>query len=261
MTTEEEGPLDEELPRRTSGMDRDLRPAAADGTGRGGAITDNSTATRDGEALTGEEATPPQPPQPGKALPDRDATPPRSSNTGEAQADLETAPVEEGSMEMSPDDGEAPVATTGNRAPRTTTRNQAGDGTRLRVNNMGYEILYLSQMRFKCPGCNVTYNTHASLIRHVGASHKQLKLSVSFKCAMCDYTRADLRSTAGHYRHNHGAAVPPQLVVGSIEKACPYCPFVVPIYPLVLHAHKRETHGCHVPTARKGGSREDSAAG
>ena len=241
MTTEEEGPLDEELPRRTSGMDRDLRPAAADGTGRGGAITDNSTATRDGEALTGEEATPPQPPQPGKALPDRDATPPRSSNTGEAQADLETAPVEEGSMEMSPDDGEAPVATMGNRAPRTTTRNQAGDGTRLRVNNMGYEILYLSQMRFKCPGCNVTYNTHASLIRHVGASHKQLKLSVSFKCAMCDYTRADLRSTAGHYRHNHGAAVPPQLVVGSNEKACPYCPLTFPS-TRSCSMHIREKH-------------------
>ena len=222
-------------------MDRDLHPAGTHDELLAGSLADDSTTTRDGEALPGEDTTPPRPPLPGEALPNREVTHPQPATNDEALAEVEIAPEEERHMEMLPDDGEAPVATARNRALRTTTRDRAGDSMRLQVNNMGYEILYPSQTRFKCPGCGVTYNTHASLIRHVGVSHKQLKLTVSFKCAMCDYAHADLRSTAGHYRHNHGAAVPPQPVTGSNEKACPFCPSRFPS-TRSCSMHIREKH-------------------
>ena len=53
-------------------------------------------------------------------------------------------------------------------------------------------VIHPSQTRFTCPdtACRLTYPTHASLVRHVGVSHKGITLNISFKCALCDYTHA-----------------------------------------------------------------------
>ena len=93
-----------------------------------------------------------------------------------------------------------------------------------------YPIIHPSQTRFACPDstCRLTYPSHSSLIRHVGVSHKRLTLNISFKCAQCEYTHANKKSTSLHFRHAHGVAVPPTLVEGSNEKACPYCPLTFP---------------------------------
>ena len=104
-------------------------------------------------------------------------------------------------------------------------------------------IIHPSQTRFTCPdtGCRLTYPTHTSLVRHVGVSHKRMTLNISFKCALCDYTHANKRSTSLHFRHAHGAAVPPASIEGSNEKACPYCPLTFPTMRS-CSTHMREKH-------------------
>eukprot|EP00731_Ephydatia_muelleri_P013712 Em0007g1022a len=77
---------------------------------------------------------------------------------------------------------------------------------------------------------------HASLIRHVGVSHKSVNLNIKFKCALCDYTHANKRSTSLHFRHAHGVAIPPATIDGSKEKACPFCPLTFP------SSHSCSTH-------------------
>eukprot|EP00731_Ephydatia_muelleri_P013765 Em0007g1075a len=104
-------------------------------------------------------------------------------------------------------------------------------------------IIHPSQTRFTCPdtGCRLTYPTHASLVRHVGVSHRRMTLNISFKCALCDYAHANKRSTSLHFRHAHGAAVPPASIEGSNEKACPYCPLTFPT-KRSCSTHLREKH-------------------
>ncbi|KAL5509883.1 hypothetical protein EMCRGX_G005323 [Ephydatia muelleri] len=104
-------------------------------------------------------------------------------------------------------------------------------------------IIHPSQTRFTCPdtGCRLTYPTHASLVRHVGVSHRRMTLNISFKCALCDYAHANKRSTSLHFRHAHGAAVPPASIEGSNEKACPYCPLTFPT-KRSCSTHMREKH-------------------
>ena len=89
----EEGPLDEELPRRGRGMDRDLHPA-----GTGGILglpPDRNTTTSPGEALTDREMTPSEPELPGEALPDPETTTSEPTQPGEALPDpaATTAPL------------------------------------------------------------------------------------------------------------------------------------------------------------------------
>ncbi|KAL5509938.1 hypothetical protein EMCRGX_G005388 [Ephydatia muelleri] len=66
--------------------------------------------------------------------------------------------------------------------------------------------------------------------------------SESFQCALCEYTNEKLRSTSLPFRHTHGAAIPPTVVVGSNAKACPFCPRTFP------SAHSCSTHirGMHM---------------
>ena len=92
--------------------------------------------------------------------------------------------------------------------------------------------------RFTCPGCQLSYPTHHSLVRHVGVSHKRMSLNITFKC---NYAHASLLSTLLHYRHAHGIAVPPQQIDGSNEKRCPFC---VTTFPSTrsCSTHIREKH-------------------
>ena len=99
-----------------------------------------------------------------------------------------------------------------------------------------FTIVHPTQVRFTCPVCAVTYPKYASLVRHVGVSHKSVSLNITFKCALCDYTHANKRSTSLHFRHAHGAAIPPATIDGSKEKACPFCPLTFP------SSHSCSTH-------------------
>ena len=65
-------------------------------------------------------------------------------------------------------------------------------------------IIHPSQTRLTCPGCQLSYPTHHSLVRHVGVSRKRLTLKITFKCAVCDYAHVNLRSTSNHFRLTHG---------------------------------------------------------
>ena len=93
-----------------------------------------------------------------------------------------------------------------------------------------FVVTHPSQTRFTCPdaNCRLTYPTHHSLVRHMDVSHKHLKLNITFQCALCEYTHANLRSTSLHFRHTHGVAVPPLPIDGTSEKACPYCQLTFP---------------------------------
>ena len=193
-------------------MDRELHPAetqdgAAEDRLLGGALPDDAT-TRDGEALPSDEATPPQPPESGGALPD--------------PTEATTPPEETGSVTL--------------RVPPTTTA-----ATAQSQRTVDFAITHPSQTRFVCPDCKLAYTSHNSLARHVGVSHSGLKLNISFKCALCDYTHASLKSTSCHFCLTHGAAVPPVAIAGSNEKWCPYCPRTFPS-TRSCSMHIREQH-------------------
>ena len=104
-----------------------------------------------------------------------------------------------------------------------------------------FVVTHPSQTRFTCPACKLTYTTHHSLVRHVGVSHARLNLNITFQCALCEYVNTNLRATANHYRLAHGAAVPPRDVIGSDEKACPFCPRTFPSTRSCAQ-HIREQH-------------------
>ena len=126
-------PLDEEIERRRSGMDRDLHPAGTDDeaenewpggapagdptTRDGGALQDAASTPRDGGALPNNAATPPQPSEPGGALPD--------------STEAATTPAEAGS----------------------TARRVPGQRT------VDYTITHPNQTRFTCPDCRLVYTT------------------------------------------------------------------------------------------------------
>ncbi|KAL5509851.1 hypothetical protein EMCRGX_G005290 [Ephydatia muelleri] len=126
-------PLDEEIERRRSGMDRDLHPAGTDDeaenerpggapagdptTRDGGALQDAASTPRDGGALPNDAATPPQPSEPGGALPD--------------STEAATTPAEAGS----------------------TARRVPGQRT------VDYTITHPNQTRFTCPDCRLVYTT------------------------------------------------------------------------------------------------------
>ena len=114
-------------------------------------------------------------------------------------------------------------------APNTGT-------TSARAQSTDFTVVHPTQVRFTCPVCALTYPKHASLIRHVGVSHKSVNLNIKFKCALCDYTHANKRSTSLHFRHAHGVAIPPATIDGSKEKACPFCPLTFP------SSHSCSTH-------------------
>ncbi|KAL5509864.1 hypothetical protein EMCRGX_G005303 [Ephydatia muelleri] len=111
--------------------------------------------------------------------------------------------------------------------PARTTRSQTLD----------LPVIHTSQTRFNCPACKLTYTTHDSYVRHIGVSHARLK----FKCALCEYVNTNLHATANHYKLTHGAVVPPLDVVGSNEKACPFCPRTFPSARSCAQ-HIREQH-------------------
>ncbi|KAL5509843.1 hypothetical protein EMCRGX_G005280 [Ephydatia muelleri] len=124
---------------------------------------------------------PPDAPRDGEALPNDAATLPQPPEPGGALPDLtETS---------------TPPAETG-----TTARCIPGQRA------VNYTITHPNQTRFECPVCKLTYTSHHSLVRHVGVSHSRLVLTISYKCALCDYAHPSLRSTSSHYRLSHGAA-------------------------------------------------------
>ena len=116
-------------------------------------------------------------------------------------------------------------------------------------------VTHPSQTRFACPVCKLVYTTHSSLVRHVDVSHKRLTLNISFKCALCDYVHANLRSTSNHFRLEHSAAVPPMTIDGSNEKACPFC------QKTFSYTRSCSTHGGSKRTAGTGSSGEGSTTG
>ena len=177
----------------------------------GGALAGDPT-TRDGGSLQDAASTP----RDGGALPNDAATPPQPSEPGGALPDsteAATTPAEAG----------------------FTARRVPGQRT------VDYTITHPNQTRFTCPDCRFVYTTHNSLVRHVGVSHGRLKLNISFKCALCDYTHGSLKSTSTHYRITHGAAVPPIDIPGSNEKKCPFCPRTFPS-TRSCSTHVREQH-------------------
>lgn len=103
----------------------------------------------------------------------------------------------------------APLAYTGTTAHRLS-------GQRA----VAFTVTHPTQTDFTCPDCQLTYTSHHSL---VGMLHKRMTLNITFQCTLCEYTHESLRSTSLHYRHIHGAAVPPTAVVGSNAKACSFC--------------------------------------
>eukprot|EP00731_Ephydatia_muelleri_P034311 Em0054g34a len=104
-----------------------------------------------------------------------------------------------------------PDDVTASAGPRDDVTATAAATTRASGHVVDYPIIHPSQTRFACPEatCRLTYPSHASLVRHVGVSHKRLTLNISFKCAQCEYTHENKRSTSLHFRHAHGVAVPP----------------------------------------------------
>ena len=120
--------------------------------------------------------------------------------------------------------------------PEATARHGSG------LRAVDIVVIHPSQTRFTCPcpGCQLSYPTHHSLVRHVGVSHQRMSLNITFKCAGCDYAHASLRSTSLHYRHAHGV-VPPQQIDGSNEKRCPFCPTTFPS-TRSCSTHIREKH-------------------
>lgn len=109
-----------------------------------------------------------------------------------------------------------------------------------------------SQIRFTCSACKLTYTTHHSLVRHVSVSHAHLQLNITFQCTLCEYVNANLKATANHYRLTHGAAVPPVEVVGSNEKACPFCSQTFPS----THSCSQHIRGQHMREASEQRARE-----
>ena len=100
-------------------------------------------------------------------------------------------------------------------------------------------VTHPSQTRFACPVCKLVYTTHSSLVRHVDVSHKHLTLNISFKCALCDYVHANLRSTSNHFRLEHSTAVPPMTIDGSNKKACPFCQKTFSTRSCSTHIHEK----------------------
>ncbi|KAL5509841.1 hypothetical protein EMCRGX_G005278 [Ephydatia muelleri] len=121
--------------------------------------------------------------------------------------------------------------------PEATARHGSG------LRAVDIVVIHPSQTRFTCPcpGCQLSYPTHHSLVRHVGVSHQRMSLNITFKCAVCDYAHASLRSTSLHYRHAHGVVVPPQQIDGSNEKRCRFCPTTFPS-TRSCSTHIREKH-------------------
>ena len=144
-----------------------------------------------------------------------------------------------------------PDDVTASAGPRDDVTATAAATTRASGHVVDYPIIHPSQTRFACPEatCRLTYPSHASLVRHVGVSHKRLTLNISFKCAQCEYTHENKRSTSLHFRHAHGVAVPPAPVEGSNEKACPYCPSTFPSSNS-CSKHIREKHMTEVCAQR-----------
>ena len=175
---------------------------------------------------------PPDAPRDGEALPNDAATLPQPPEPGGALPDLtETS---------------TPPAETG-----TTARCIPGQRA------VNYTITHPNQTRFECPVCKLTYTSHHSLVRHVGVSHSCLVLTISYKCALCDYAHPSLRSTSSHYRLSHGAAVPPVAVEGSNEKACPFCPRKFPsTRSCSTHIREKHMEQASAPRAREAADKE-----
>ncbi|KAL5509854.1 hypothetical protein EMCRGX_G005293 [Ephydatia muelleri] len=195
-------PLDEAISRGREGMARELHPAGNSGTGPG-RHPERSGALADDPTATRDS----------KALPDAATT-------------LPTPPQPPGDALDEPPSVAA--------APSTSTSTR-------HLSPIDFVVTHPSQTRFTCPACKLTYTTHHSLVRHVGVSHARLNLNITFQCALCDYANANLRATANHYRLAHGAAVPPRDVIGSDEKACPFCPRTFPSTRSCAQ-HIREQH-------------------
>ena len=212
-TTEEEGPLDEEIPRRRSDKDREPHPAApeSDDGGEPGRRSDEATA--ESERLGGTIADETIPARHGEALPDAGTTPPQPGKA----------------LPGSPTEAVAHPPSITNAASRPGQR------------TVELVVVHPSQTRFTCLVCKLTYPTHNSLIRHVTTSHAHLTLNITFKCALCDYTNVKLRGTSNHFAVTHGATVPPDDIDRSTEKACPFCQRTFPSVRS-CSTHIRERH-------------------
>ena len=70
--------------------------------------------------------------------------------------------------------------------------------------------------------CDVSYNTLASLRRHVKTSHGRYHLSIVFKCDACDSEFATIKATKLHQKGTHGTIAPNSTSNGAFP--CLFCP-------------------------------------
>ena len=155
--------------------------------------------------------------------------------TPTAVGESEDEELERRSPRECPEDENRVTLTTGGESEENHVPPNTGT-TSAPTQSTDFTIVHPTQVRFTCPVCAVTYPKHASLVRHVGVSHKSVSLNITFKCALCDYTHANKHSTSLHFRHAQGAAIPPATIDGSKEKASPFCPLTFP------SSHSCSTH-------------------
>ena len=108
-------------------------------------------------------------------------------------------------------------------------------------NVVTFVFVHPTQVSFTCPAprCNLSYITHAGLIRHMGVTHGELTLTISFQRALCPYSHMGQRMISLHFRHTHGAALSPIAVDGSKEKVC----HILPPSRFLLNSLARTTSG------------------
>ena len=204
------------------------------------AATDDQS--RRAELGMGEE-TPSEDERPSEALPDAEITPSEVHQPGEALAASETTHPKPTLP------GKALAGSAGVTAAHDV-------GTRATAHHPGQQtvVTHPSLTDVECPACKLVYTTHNSLVHHVGTSHKRLTMNISYKCALCDYSHVNLRSTSGHFRLTHEAAVPPTDIEGAMEKTCPFCPWTFP------SARSCSTHICEKHMKEASAQRAKEAA-
>ncbi|KAL5509892.1 hypothetical protein EMCRGX_G005332 [Ephydatia muelleri] len=137
-------------------------------------------------------------------------------------------------MTSSDSEGELEVGGAG-RARGDETAKDAPAGTR----TPHFRIGYPSQTIFKCPVCDVCYNTLASLRRHVKVSHERYTLTVIFSCDACDNEFSTIKTIKKHQKDVHGPIEPPTTSNGAYP--CSYCPMRFPS-KTSLSQHVRGKH-------------------
>ena len=101
-------------------------------------------------------------------------------------------------------------------------------------------IGYPSQSTFKCPICDVHYNTLTSLRRHINTSHSDYTLNEVFVCDTCGEESTTVKGIKSHQKSTHGGVLPPPPIPHSAFP-CPHCELSFPS-KLSCSQHVRGRH-------------------